>query len=226
MSASQHILVLGATGVSGIIFTRHVLSLPSSSQPKLTLYIRLGSRSKLPKDIQSESSIRVVEGALDDSTKLDEAMSGITTVVSFLGAYMSFVNFILRRTGPTPISDAMPTVCDVMRAHKVKRILALSTLAAFPQDNELRVMSWKWYLTGMLLPKIIVPQGHAEMVGIAKAVSKQEDLDWTVFRVPHLIEEDGEEVVAGHLGPDYKGTTELSRASLARWVLKEIEERK
>jgi len=121
----------------------------------------------------------------------------------------------------------MPTVCDAMREHNVKRILVLSTLGAFPQGNELRVTSWGWYLMGALLPKIIVPQGHAEMAGIAKAVSKQEDLDWTVYRVPHLNEGDGGvEVVAGHLGPEYKGTIELSRASLARWVLKEIEERK
>lgn len=225
MSTSKHILVLGATGVSGIIFTRHVLALPPSSQPKLTLYVR--SRSKLPKDIQSNVSIRVVEGTLADSKALEEAMSGITVVVSFLGAYVSIVNFLLHRTGPTPIADAMPIVCDAMRSHKVERIIALSTPSGFPQEGEISNMSWGWYLKAMLLPKIFVPQGDAEMRKIGEALAKQADLDWTVYRVPHLNEGDGElEVVAGHLGPEYRGTTELSRASLARWILKEIKENK
>lgn len=51
-------------------------------------------------------------------------------------------------------------------------------------------------------------------------------MECTVFRVPHL--NDGhseEEVEAGFLGEGYQGGMELSRGSLARWVLGEIEER-
>lgn len=64
------------------------------------------------------------------------------------------------------------------------------------------------------------------MAAIAKLVAAQDDLDWTVFRVPHLNDGSADlPVWAGLLGPEYKGSLELSRPSQARWLLKEIEER-
>jgi len=51
-------------------------------------------------------------------------------------------------------------------------------------------------------------------------------LEYTVFRIPHL--NDGEadlSVAAGVLGDEYKGTLQLSRKSLARWVWEEVERR-
>ena len=75
-----------------------------------------------------------------------------------------------------------------------------------------------------LMPPLFVPQGNAEMVAIARNVAAQSDLDWTVFRVPHLNNGSADlPLAAGLLGPEYKGTMELSRASLAGWVLEEIE---
>jgi hypothetical protein len=71
----------------------------------------------------------------------------------------------------------------------------------------------------------VAPQGNAEMKGIGEAVAGQGDLDWTVFRVPHLNDGGAEDVVeAGYLGEGYKGGFELSRESMARWVLGEIVE--
>ena len=71
----------------------------------------------------------------------------------------------------------------------------------------------------------MTPQGNAEMVAIAEAVAAEKDLDWTIFRVPHLTEASSDlPVYAGLLGPDYKGSLSLSRGSQARWILKEIEE--
>lgn len=48
--------------------------------------------------------------------------------------------------------------------------------------------------------------------------------NYTVFRVPHLNDLDADQNVwAGILGPEWKGTRELSRGSLAKWVLGEVE---
>jgi hypothetical protein len=78
----------------------------------------------------------------------------------------------------------------------------------------------------LLLPAFFIPQGNAEMMAIAKAVAAEDELDWTIFRVPHLNEGNADlPVWAGLLGPDYKGSLELSRGSQARWLLQEIEER-
>ena len=123
-----------------------------------------------------------------------------------------------------PIGDAFQGILSAMRSKGVKRILALSTPSFSPDPSEVFSIGWSIY---GLMPKIMVPQGNAEMVAIAKAVASADDLDWTVFRVPHLTEAAANlPVAAGVIGPDYKGSFDLSRASMAVWILREIEERK
>ena len=63
------------------------------------------------------------------------------------------------------------------------------------------------------------------MTAIAR-VCADPDLEWTIFRIPFLSDKSGDlEVVAGFYGPEFKGTSRLSRASLARWVYAEIAKR-
>ena len=201
-------------GASGLVFTQAALK--QNESPTLTLYVR--SRSKLPAETLSNPAVRIVEGALTDERALQDAMTGIDVVISFLGAPVSLSAFIWRTT-TTPIADSFPTVFRAMRAQGVKRILALST-PSYPVSSEQK--SWTFWLLGFM-PLLLVPQGNAEMVAIAKNVTAQSDLDWTVFRIPHLNNGPADlPVAAGLLGPEYKGTMELSRASLARWVMEEI----
>ncbi|KAF7350479.1 NAD(P)-binding protein [Mycena venus] len=179
-----------------------------------------GRASSLPAGIEKQA--RVIEGSLTDKDALLSAMEDIDTVVNLLGAYMSLTHFVLR-TKPTPIGDAFPGILSAMRAKGVKRIFALSTPSYSPDPTE--KFSFQWTVNG-LIPKVVVPQGNAEMVAIAKAVAAANDLDWTVFRVPMLTEESADlPVAAGLLGPNYKGTKYLSRASMAVWILEEIEKR-
>lgn len=115
-----------------------------------------------------------------------------------------------------------------MKENGVERILALSTPQALPQPQD--VKNWAWWRYGLIVG-VVAPQGNAEMKMIGEIVSnlgKEKDgVDWTVFRVPHLNDGSAEEVVeAGFLGEEYKGGMELTRGSLARWVLGEIEEGK
>ncbi|KAK5309062.1 hypothetical protein LTR70_010634 [Exophiala xenobiotica] len=228
----QHILLLGASGVSGLAFVTEHLSIPATdpAKPFLTLYIRASSRSKftsaLPSatttDIQA-SKIRIIEGELTDESAVRTAFSAngvfpkVTAVISVLGAYMSLYHF-LTRTKPTPIADALKSiVVPTMRAMGVKRILVLST-PSFQVPGENKQMSWGWYLNGML-PVVVLPQGNAEMKGIAHAV-----MDNSLAK---LEQREGElEVRAFVLGGT--GNTEnktLSRRSMVRWLLKELDEK-
>jgi hypothetical protein len=110
-----------------------------------------------------------------------------------------------------------------MRVKGAKRIFALSTHAFAPDPSEVCSLKWSIY---RFIQKVVLPEGNAEMVAIAKAVSTADDLEWTVFRVPHLTQKEADlPVAAGLLGPDFKGTIHLSRASMAVWISKEIEER-
>jgi hypothetical protein len=97
--------------------------------------------------------------------------------------------------------------------------LALPT-TSYPVGSERK--SRTFWLFGFV-PPIFVPQGNAEIVAIARNVTAQSDPDRTVFRVPHLNSGSVElSVTAELLGPEYKGTTELSRESLTRLVMEEI----
>ncbi|KAF7349260.1 NAD(P)-binding protein [Mycena sanguinolenta] len=212
------ILVLGATGRNGPAFVKVALELPKP--PTLTLYVRSRSRGKLPESVEKQA--RVIEGKLTDKNALLDAMEGVDVVVSFLSARVSFRAFIFRIKS-TPIGDAFPVILSAMRTRGVKRIFTLSTPSFSVDSSEVFNLKWSIYAA---LPKLIVPQGNAEMIAIAKAVVAANDLDWTVFRVPRLTGKAADlRVAAGLIGPRFEGTIDLSRASMAVWILKEIEER-
>ena len=245
----QHILLLGASGVSGLAFIQEHLSLADSdpSKPYVTLYVRALGRSKLTPILALATSthtpankIRIVEGGLTNANAIrtalspDDAFPKVTVVISVLGSYPSLYYFFTR-TKPTPIADAIrDTVIPTMREVGIKRILVLST-PAFLVPGEDKQMSWGWYFNHMI-PVVVVPQGNAEMKIIAQAVmdnssgtlKQKEGLDATVFRVPMLSNGNRElEVRAFVLGSE--GNTEnktLSRSSMARWLLKELKEQR
>ena len=233
--SNEHILLLGATGVSGQTLIREALLLPSTHQPKITLYVRNASR--LEEAFQHHASLRIIEGTLSDAAAIGRALNStdsrfgtVTTVVSVLGAYLSFKNTFWDRSTATPIADALKgTVLPACQKAGVRRVLALSTPAALEVPGERQAeLGWVWTVS-LKIPPLFTPMGNAEMVGIARAVLEAgvgtgED---TVFRVPHLNDGDaGLEVAAGTLGSDFRGGSELSRASMCRWLLREIVDRK
>ncbi|KAI9738339.1 MAG: hypothetical protein M1834_008837 [Cirrosporium novae-zelandiae] len=237
MTHSHHILVLGATGATGHAFIHEALSSTNPNPPKLTLYVR--TPSKLPKSIIESTNprVRVVQGELTDDGVLDLAMSsGVDTVVSFLGAYFSFGPIFSRRKD-TPIASSFPHIFQAMKKASITRILVLSTPSYRPPLHEEEKNPTTTNLTlpkrlYLLLPPLIAPQGNAEMVAIANAVvaatgAAGASFEYTVFRIPHLTNGSAElEVLEGGGEDGWKGGLGLSRGSLARWVLGEVEGRR
>ena len=182
--------------------------------------------SKLPSDIVHNEHVSVVSGDLSDYTKLYDAMSQhrVTTVVSFLGAYIS-ASAIVTRSKETPIADSFPIIMNAMRASGVKHMMTLSTPSYWVEEKD--VATWTLSMYG-LMPKILAPQGNAEMIGIAKHVAAADpSTEWTIFRIPHLTDGPADlPVYAGYAGPSNEGSLSLSRRSMARWVLGEIHEQK
>jgi nucleoside-diphosphate-sugar epimerase len=84
--------------------------------------------TRLPSEYVSINGISIVEGSLSDPKSLDEALKGVTIVVSFLGAYPSLQAFFTRDTS-TPIADSFEGVIEAMKRNNVNRIMALSTPA-------------------------------------------------------------------------------------------------
>lgn len=133
--------------------------------------------------------------------------SSVTTVVSFLGAYVS-ASAIVTRPTDTPIADSFPRIIQAMKDNGVKRLIVLSTPSYWVKEKYVSI--WALSLYG-LMPKLLVPQGAAEMVAIAEAVtSHATDLDWTIFQIPHLTGGQADiPVWAGYTGPNHKGGSKL-----------------
>ncbi|MBA7492322.1 hypothetical protein ES702_02872 [subsurface metagenome] len=218
------------------------------NKPYLTLYVRASGRSKLTPVLSSAATndkpaarIRIVEGALADKSAVRAALSAdgsfpkVTTVISVLGAYMTLWNLITRAR-PTPIADAINnTIIPLLLEMDIKRILLLSTPPAFPIFRETEKQSWGWYFFSWH-PVLVVPEGHAEMQGIARTImdnssgqlTVKHGLQATVFRIPYFNDGSPDlEVRAFVIGE--QGNTEsrfLSRRSMARWLFRELEEKK
>ena len=58
-------------------------------------------------------------------------------------------------------------------------------------------------------------------------IAAHSDIEWTIFRVPHLTDNYDEvelPVWAGMFGSEFRGSSNLSTTALARWLLEEIRE--
>ncbi|WRT66786.1 uncharacterized protein IL334_003749 [Kwoniella shivajii] len=213
---------MSGESATGLAFVDQVLGLKDG--PRLSILVR--STKKLPQGFISRHAgrMKIVEGSLTDEVKLNQAMEGVTTVVSFLvakGACMPLYHF-LTRSKPTPIADSFHLIKKSMGKHGVKRLLALSTPAhALPNEE----YTWTQYITTQILPPVVVPQGSAEMTAIDE-ICADADFDYTIFRVPHLNESPADaRVHAGKYSKDFKGGQELSRGMVAKWVYGEIQEK-
>ena len=210
------------------MFIKAALSYPS--KPHLTLLVR--TPSKLNPEWLSHPQITVIEGSLTGTTAVFKAAADATSVVSFLGAYITLSNFLTRDTS-TPIANALESrLFPAMKAAGVKRIIMLSSVGRFQRPGDY-VPYGKYWLFTYVAPKTVVPGGAAEMKRIGEVTVEQGNelgLDWTVFRIPHLNDGDAEGElpveVARNVDAEYKGGLELSRASLVNWILRELEEGK
>lgn len=70
----MHILVIGATGPSGIAFVEAALK----SNHKLTLYVR--TPAKVPIEIQQHGDLDIIQGTFDDDVALGSALNSGATV--------------------------------------------------------------------------------------------------------------------------------------------------
>jgi nucleoside-diphosphate-sugar epimerase len=236
MDSKYHILLLGGTGICGLIFTRAVLE----AGHKLTLYVR--TPSKIPADLTSNTNVSIIQGDLGDAEGLKTAAAcGANIFISLagptLGKREGTVGFLelqdrSRKTNITqPITDALRTLYPLLLFNgTTKRILILSTASySAPEDKH----SIKWFFAINFYVKVIGGDTYEEIKGMAEeTVALGEKIDWTVFRVPllqgtELDANNGGEVNAVYVG-DKKGRDglHLDRGRLARWILKELEERK
>lgn len=209
----MHVLVLGATSSTGISLVRETLD----SGHTVTIYAR--SPRKLPEPFSSNPSITIIQGQLTDVDSINKAMVGVDAVLSVLGPpSASGFSYTL----DTPIARAYTLIIDAMKQHHVKRLIALST-ASFEDGQDRFSLSYA-LLVGIV--RLFAKGAYKEVRAIGEIIrsqGKDEDLEWTIVRVPFLTDSIRKDAIAGYVG-DGRITVTLSRIGFAAWVVRELEE--
>ena len=201
-------LILGATGLSGILVTRKTLEL----YPEASIIIFARSPDKVPEDIANNPSITLIKGELTDLDALSTAVQGVNVVLSALGPLASH-----------PPGNIIATfyghLIDLMVKHSIKRIILLGT-ASISDPKDKFSLVFKLLIAGVRLSAY---NAYADIVAIGEVIrTKGDALDWTIVRIPILTNNDSEEVVAGHVGDGKTGIT-LSRKAYAAFTVHEVE---
>lgn len=206
----MRLLILGGTGPCGLQLIEQALALNHT----LVLYLR--SPQKLPEAITKNPAVHMVEGQLTDKEKLLEAMNGVHAVLSALGPAVKNGPF---HPGNTPLAQAYVLLIDVMKQRNVKRLLLLGT-ASMKDEHDKFSIQFTVLVSGVAL---FAHNAYKDVVAIGQTVrDAEEDLIWTIARVPILTEKPERDFVAGYVG-DGKIGTRLSRAAFAAFMLKELE---
>ncbi|CAG8316357.1 unnamed protein product [Penicillium salamii] len=179
---------------------------------RLTLFVR--NAGKVPEHIRLNAATKILEGTLELDSDLNEvAECGADIFVSLAGPSYG--------TSGTPLTNGYQLLIPKLASHKMSRVLILCTPS---YRDQLDVETWKWR-AGEWFMKIFSSGQYQEMVGVGKAVSSAEGIQWGLYRVGGLTNGPEAPVETTYLGSGADQTW-ISRASVARWVLNEATEGK
>jgi putative NADH-flavin reductase len=204
----MHILLLGATGRTGKL----ILEKAVKENHKVTAIVR--DPSKL-----NNHKANIIRGTPYDKETVRTAIKSCDAVVSTLN--VSRVNdspWAKLRSPENIISVSVGNALEAMKENNIKRIIVMSTFGAGE--------TWKKI---PLLLKLVVKTSNLKYA--FNDHTKQEKLlsesgtDWTVIRLPMLTGEPVEKEVKVKMNNDTKLNKEISRDSVARFILDIIDDR-
>jgi putative NADH-flavin reductase len=198
------IAVFGSTGNVGRLLVGQALA----EGYDVIAYAR--NPSKL---IIKHEHLTIVQGALSDEAVIERNITGTDAVISVMGPS--------GKSEGTPITQGMRHIIAAMNKHGVRRLIVLSTASSKdPNDKpgiKLRAM--------IALVKTATPDAYADIVGWS-GVIRASNLDWTLVRILLLNDKPKTgNVKTGYPGRDDLGTP-VSRADLADFMLKQVEDTK
>ncbi|KAF9458742.1 NAD-P-binding protein [Collybia nuda] len=210
----MRILILGATGPTGILVIRQALK--EYQLCTIVLYVR--SPEKVPNDLLQNPSIIIIEGQLDNHEMLSKAIEGVDIVVSALGPSVKKGPF---HPSGTPLANAYLGIIEIMHQYQVKRLICLGT-ASITDPSDKFNLAFSVLVNGVAT---LARNAYKDVVAIGENIrTKGADLDWTIVRVPILTQTESTGVIAGYVG-DGKTNTFLARLGFASFVIREIEKK-
>lgn len=152
--------------------------------------------------------LNVVQGSVEDATKVDEAVAGADAVLSVLGHTKSSNKDVL--------TVGTRNIVNAMQKHGVRRLISLTGAGVRnPHDQPKLVDKLFGFALARLQPDLLRDsENHVKVI-------QGSDLDWTVVRGPRLTEgpRTGKYRV-GYVGKD--SGTQASRADIADFMLKQV----
>ncbi|KAF8197921.1 hypothetical protein BJ912DRAFT_50007 [Pholiota molesta] len=205
----MQILILGATGPSGLCLVRKSLSVYPDAA--IILYVR--SPQKIPTGLATNPAITIREGTLNELDKVEDAIKGADVILSALGPIPG------NHPKGNPIATFYGHVIHFMWKHSVKCIILLGT-SVITDTKDRFILPYNLLFAAI---RIAISAPYWDIITTGETFMTQADnIDWTIVRVPILTDAPTEGVVAG-----YKGDVGiwLSRAAYAAFSVGEIEKR-
>lgn len=195
----MNIAVFGGTGRTG----RHVVEQALAAGHSITALAR--TPAKLPK----HERLVVIGGDVQDPSAVEKTVAGSEAVISVLGPTSNEPTF--------EVSKGMRHILAAMQKHGVRRLI-ISAGAGVGDPNDTPKLSNNAI---NLLLKLLARNVYEDMKGAVDVVRASEH-DWTIVRVPRLI--DGPKT--GLIKVGYVGNgmgMQINRADMAGFMLDQLQ---
>jgi putative NADH-flavin reductase len=191
--------IFGATGKTG----KHVVAQALAAGHEVVALAR--EPSKLS---QAHEHLKVTQGDVRDAAKVESVVVGCDAVISVLGPTTNAPDF--------QVTTGTQNILAAMQQHGVRR-LVIAAGAGVRDPNDQPKLIDKFF--GGLV-KLLSRNAYEDMVRVV-ALVRASDVDWTVVRVPRLLDTPAQgNVRVGYVGKD--SGTQLSRAAMASFMLKQV----
>jgi uncharacterized protein YbjT (DUF2867 family) len=197
----MRITIFGGTGESGRLLVDKALA----AGHHVVAYARS------PEKLDARDRLEVVKGTLEDADAIARAVDGSTAVLSLLGPTRDKARSPQLVTGTEHIVLAM-------RDHGVERLVAVATPSA-PDPIDGR----DWRIRAMVAGIRLTLRTAYDTIRAMDATIRSSTLDWTIVRVPLLVDGDDERVRVRRIGEP--GKLRLTRRALASFMLDEVDDR-
>lgn len=191
------LLVVGAAGRTG----RHIVEQALASGHVVTAFVRRPDALGLRHD-----QLTVVKGDVLDAGSVTGAMERRDAVISALG---------VKGRGPTTVfSTGMTNVLAAMKAHAVRRVIAISTAGLDP-DVEMPLA--QRIVSNMIVARMFrnLYRDQAQM----EEVLAPSDTDWTVVRATMLTDKPATGKYRVAIGGTLSRPERIGRADLAAYMV-------
>lgn len=191
--------VFGATGGTG----RHLVEQALEQGHDVTAFVRDPDKAEWQND-----RLTLVQGDVRAEEAVGEAVRGADAVISALGPTSN--------ADERPITQGTRSIIAAMKQHGVSRLIASCGAGVeFPQDEPKLFNKVMGFLVRTLSKNV-----YEDMHSTAQVI-RDSDVDWTIVRVPMLV--DGEPQGSVQVGYVGVGTgPRITRADMAGFMLAQV----